>query len=188
MREKPKHPPLTLTQHQQMPIIFTHDAYESKRPTIEFAPVRAKDESASMEMESRTTTTKPMEFKLTNKPMEEAKTTTGSASNDDFLQEELNEIIESVEREMPSSRIPTSSLEIRPVEIPFDEPMLRPSQPPESVPIWRRQPPDESEEWSPSPPPPPPHPFRVPQVAAKTKNNLNLMRKRREVGLSYSNP
>ena len=114
-----------------MPIIFNHDAYESKRPTIEFAPVRAKDESASMEIEIRTTTTKPMEFKLTNRPMEEAKTTTGSPPNDDFLQEELNEIIESVEREMPSSRIPTSSLEIqRGRPFPAPESLTRRQTPP----------------------------------------------------------
>uniref|UniRef100_A0A914MZU5 Uncharacterized protein n=1 Tax=Meloidogyne incognita TaxID=6306 RepID=A0A914MZU5_MELIC len=170
-----------------------------KRPTINFAPVKAESEQIVKKDEKENT-----------KKQQIYPTTTPQTINNDFsLQEELNEIISSVERsgEINNLKRPFennnnnhqqhfSSLyeeeEIQPVEIPFE-----PLPPPISeIPIWKRPPPGENLNnlnLLPPPPPPPPPPALPIKFSLQAnvkpssniesenneKNNL-LRRKRRE--------
>lgn len=157
----------TSKKYEKMAIKSGNDNYNQKRPTINFAPVKAENEQIVKKDEKENTKKQQIVYH----------TTTQQTINNDFsLQEELNEIISSVERsgEINNLKRPFennnnnnnnknhqhfSSLyeeeEIQPVEIPFEP--LPPSI--SEIPIWKRPPPGENLNNLNLPPPPPPPPL-----------------------------
>uniref|UniRef100_A0A1I8B3P5 Uncharacterized protein n=1 Tax=Meloidogyne hapla TaxID=6305 RepID=A0A1I8B3P5_MELHA len=177
------------------------DNYNLKRPTIEFAPVKAESENNESidENENNNKLNNKQQNNLLNillsttaKPTTKIiKYTTINNNEDSSLQEELNEIINSVERsgEINNLKRPFennknninnknqhfSSLyeeeEIRPVEIPF-EPLPLPIS---EIPIWKRPPPGEDfNNFNLPPPPPPPLPIKF-SLQANVKSTSHIL-------------
>uniref|UniRef100_A0A915PAS7 Uncharacterized protein n=4 Tax=Meloidogyne TaxID=189290 RepID=A0A915PAS7_9BILA len=133
----------TSKKYEKMAIKSGNDNYNQKRPTINFAPVKAENEQIVKKDEKENTKKQQIVYH----------TTTQQTINNDFsLQEELNEIISSVER---SGEINNLKRPFEPVEIPFEP--LPPSI--SEIPIWKRPPPGENLNNLNLPPPPPPPPL-----------------------------